>query len=1084
MATNLKNKWFCLLCTLTLGLAGAAICSGQVSRAEISGLVTDPTQAFVPGADVIVMNTATRTEWKTQTNRSGQYSAPFLPAGSYEITVKSPGFAPLHQAGIVLEVGAVTRLDFVLEVGAVSETVKVNSIPPPVATATASVGTNVDSERIDRLPLNGRNALQLVALTPGVVSIGRTGQMGMLQESFRISGGRPIDTNFTLDGGNNMNTYFAIAVEYPNPDALQEFTVSQRSVSALAGRGTVSVSAVTKSGSNEFHGTAFEFLRNAKLGARPFFASTRPDFKRNQFGATLGGPIRKDRTFFFFSYQGTKQRGSPGNIRYRTLTDAERNGDFSGATGQIVDPKTGTPYPNRQLPASQITAFARKNNTYLPSPNQAGGFYSFGSRQKLDQNQFVGKFDHNFTANDKFSFRYMMNNIPQVDVSPGAVSEVWLVDEPTRTQSWNLSYTRIFSPTVVNSLVLSHIRNSFGVQITANDWSPKGTGLDINEDNAVLEYGLTSGARAAVTGYFTMYNGYPTRLIMPTSHVLNTTSVVRGKHMLQFGTEFYHNRENYIQNWYTGGNLTFRGTASGNAAADYLLGRYDSYRQISPIVNRMRQKFGALFIQDDWRIHKRLTLNLGLRWDPSGAWVQEDKSLSHFEPGVQSTLFPNAPVGLLYPGDNGLPSSIVGNRYNNFGPRAGFAWDVFGNGRTSVRAGAGIFSVPLVRGISFDRLAIIQPFSLDLNLVNGGEVYNIFAAPPFNGKNPFPIADRTDLAGLRNFAFVPTAGHTSMALPFKTQSENQWNFSIQQAVGSNAVLDIAYIGSTGSHEFTSDELNPARYIPGVDASGRPLSTTSNTQQRRVYPQFGSINQSSDSVSTNYNALQISFNRRYARGFTLLTSYTWGKSLGIVAPYGEGSNGPRNPFDHSIDYGPIDQDVKHNFVLSLVWNIPGITSGSKVLNGIVNGWQINGITTVRSGFPYRLSSGVDNSLTGINGDTPDRIADWRLPGNRSRGEEISAYFDRAAFTRNAIGTFGNVGVNAMRGPGFWNEDMGVSRAVRIDEARRVEFRASFFNLFNNVNFSNPGATLGSPTFGQLTGTAGLPRIIELGLKFYY
>src|SRR5205823_6058635 len=240
-------------------------------------------------------------------------------------------------------------------------------------------------------------------------------------------------------------------------------------------------------------------------------------------------------------------------------------------------------------------------------------------------------------------------------------------------------------------------------------------------------------------------------------------------------------------------------------------------RQLTPIVNRMRQNLVALFVQDDWRVHRRLTLNLGLRWDPAGAWNQEDKSLSTFKPGVQSTLFPNAPVGLLYPGDNGLPSSIVGNRYSNFAPRAGFAWDVFGNGRTSVRAGVGIFYVPMVRGISFDRFPLIQPFTLDLNLVNGGDVYNIFAEAPFNGKNPYPIPDRTDLAGLRKFQFVPTAGHTGFAIPFKTQSENQWNFSIQQAIGSEAVLDVAYLGSTGSHEYTSAELNPARYIPGVDS---------------------------------------------------------------------------------------------------------------------------------------------------------------------------------------------------------------------------------------------------------------------------
>lgn len=1087
MTSHLRNQWrlpSVFLFTLALGFASTAICSAQESRAEITGRVTDQTTAVVPGADVIVKDTSTRTERRTQTNHSGQYSVPFLPAGGYEVTVQHQGFRPVHQRGVVLRVGEVTRLDFALGVSAVAETVEVTAAPPPVSITTASVGTNVDSQRIDRLPLNGRNALQLVALTPGVVSIGRTGQMGMMQESFRISGGRPIDTNFRLDGGNNMNTYFATAVDYPNPDALQEFTVSQRSVSAAAGRGTVTVSAVTKSGTNAFHGTAFEFLRNTKLDARSFFSSTRPSFKRNQFGATLGGPIRKDRTFFFFSYQGTIQRGSPGERRYRTLTDAERIGDFSAATGQIVDPRSGTAYPNRIVPASQVTDFARRNNAYLPSPNQPGGFYSFAVGQKLDQDQLVGKVDHNFTDKDRVSFRYLMNNIPQVDASPGPVGEDWLVDHPTRTQSWNLNYTRVISPTIVNSFTVSHIRNAFGVQVTSNDWSPKGLGLNINEGNAILEYGLTSGARIGVNGYFTQYNGYPTRLIMPTTHFLNTTSVIRGNHSIQFGAEIYRNRQNYFQNWHTGGNFTFRGTASGNAAADYLLGRWDSYRQITPIINRMRQKLFAVFIQDDWRIHRRFTLNLGLRWDPAGAWAQENDSLSHFRPGVQSTLFPNAPVGLLYPGDNGLPRSIVGNRYSNFGPRVGFAWDVFGTGRTSLRAGAGIFYVPLVRGISFDRFALMQPFALDVNLVGGGDVYNLFGAAPFSGRNPFPIADRTDLDGLRKFVFVPTAGHTSFGLPFKTQTENQWNFSIQQAVGSDAVLEVAYIGSTGAHEFTSAELNPARYIPGVDAAGRALSTTGNTQQRRLYPQFGSINESRNSVGTNYNALQISFNRRYAKGFTLLTSYTWGKTLGIVAPFGEGSNGPRNPFDNSIDYGPIDQDVTHNFVLSFVWDTPQMKNGSSVLRGIVNGWQINGINTLRSGFPYRLSSGVDNSLTGINGDTPDQISDWRLPGGRSRGEKIAAYFNRAAFARNPIGAFGNVGVNAMRGPGLWNYDLGVSRAARIDESKRIEFRASFFNLFNNANFGNPVTSHTAPNFGQLTGTVGDPRIIELGLKFYY
>jgi len=491
---------------------------------------------------------------------------------------------------------------------------------------------------------------------------------------------------------------------------------------------------------------------------------------------------------------------------------------------------------------------------------------------------------------------------------------------------------------------------------------------------------------------------------------------------------------------------------------------------------RLHQTLPSFYFQDDLKLSRRLTLSAGLRWEPVTAYSSEDKQLATFQPGSQSMLFPNAPDGLLYPGDSGLPNNIVGTRWNNLAPRVGVAWDVRGNGKTSIRAGFGIYYAPFTRGISYNRFTLIQPFTVDLS-VFGGDANNLFGTPPFNGVNPFPRPSASDLAGLKTLPFVPTAGESALAVPLKTQSDQQWSLSVQQALWRDALIEVNYVGSASSHEVTSFQGNPAIYMPGA-------STVANTQGRRLYPNIGGINVMAGALSSNYNAMQVSFRQRYAHGVSIQSNYTFSKALGVVGSEGEGSNGTRDPFNQRLDYGPLGIDREHNFVNSIIWDTSGLVrSSSPLVKAVAKGWQLTGIVTLQSGSPLTLRSGRDNSFTGIGGDTPDQIGNWHLSGDRSKGQQIQQWFSPLAFTPNAIGTYGDVGIGALRNPGTWNIDGAIQRNFQLRETWQLSFRASFYNAFNHASLGGPTSTQSSPSFGRIL-SASDPRVIELGLRLAF
>lgn len=1041
--------------------------------ASINGTVLDSSGAAVAGARLVLTNVATHETRQTASSSAGFFNFTGLSPATYTLSISAHSFRSLVMRRLVLSVSQQMTVHPVLEVGAAQQTVTVSGAPPAIATSTAAISQTVESRQIMNLPLNGRNALQLMALVPGVVQLGNGGQYGMTQMQFSTPGTRATDVNYMLDGGTNNDTFYDISSSYPNPDALQEFTTTTRSVSASLGRGSTAVQAVTKSGTNQFHGTAFEFVRNTDFDARSFFSSTRSVFKRNQFGGTLGGPILRNKLFFFFAYQGTITRGAPGVARYHTLTAAQRAGDFSSLSKPIIDPETGHPFPGNVIPTQRIQPFAQNLiKDYMPAGNQeAGTFYAFQPVSSQNANQFIWNFNYVPSVHDQVSFRYLLDNFPQKLGLASSLSAAQFSNLPARHQNWALGYTHIFTPNVINQLHLLYNRDAFGVTDPATNPQLDKLGLDVNTQAAISSYGLTPVSDISATGYFNLGVNSPTRDIMGNIELNDNVSWIHGIQSIQFGTQVYWNRINELQNYLTGGNMSFNGQVTGDGAADFLLGEFSRYQQLSGLVSHLHQTLASVFFEDDVRLLPRLTVNLGIRWDPFFGWTSETNQLSTFEAGQQSTVFPLALPGLLYPGDNHLPKSIVGNRMNNLAPRVGLAWDVHGNGKLAVRASFGMFYIPLTAGINLNRFTLIPPYNLNI-VLSGGNAGDLWGSLPFSGVNPFPPPPASNLDALKKVPFTPTSSSTGFFLPFKTPVNQQWSLSIDQAIGSNSMIELAYLGSSGSHEFTSFQLNPAVYIPGQ-------STLSNIQQRRIYPYLGATEADGDVLSSNYNALEATYRKRYAHNLMVLSTYTWSRGLGVVGTEGAGGQGPRNPADWKMDYAPLSESFTGNWVTSFIWDIPyGSNLSSRALRGLAGGWQVNTINTVRSGAPFTILSGHDTALLGIGGETADLVGSPHL-SNRTRTE----FFNVAAYAQPATGTFGNVGINSMTGPVYWDTDLGLAKSFPLKENIHLKFRGEFYNVFNHTNFNNPNGTVSSPSFGTITGS-GDPRVIELGAHLQF
>ena len=1026
------------------------------NTATIVGTIFDSTKASISGASVTATNVETGIARTATADAKGDFLFVQLPVGTYIVKTTAAGFKESIQTGVLLQVNENRRVDFSLQLGQVTDRIEVQAQAAQVETRSGVIGEVIDSKRIAELPLNGRNAISLQLLVPGV---GRRGGRDQQQnETISVNGSAFRGNNYALDGGDNHDPFFNTPAPFPNPDALQEFSIETNGYGADKGRNAgVFVSAVTKSGTNAFHGTAFEYLRNEKLNARDFFAVDVPPFKRNQYGGTIGGRIIRDRTFFFASYQGTRERSAPGTTSAIVPTPAMRRGDFSALGRAIRDPSGGN-FPGGVIPASRVYQPAIKFlDTFVPLPNRENGQLSSISAQSNDDEQIVGKVDHQLNAAHRLSFRLLWND----NTTKQAVGTIpnLLANIPYKNWNGTASDTWIMSPRAVNALtvtVQNIERNQSAITPGNVGWRDFGTGIvRAHREDTV------AATDTNVIGYWQAFTRHPLYQQRYFYHVRNDTSITLGGHLIKLGGEWRYDEVDRRERFQGDPAIAFRGQITGDAMADFMVGRPDSINQNSGAESYPMGKELSAFVNDDWKMNRRLTINLGLRWDPFLPPPDRRGTGAMYVPGAQSQYFPRAPLGLVYWGqDAAVPKKYgFGNLWNNWSPRIGFAWDPTGSGKSSVRGGYGVFyGARSLQNLGGGGPGFVQ--ATNMNPVPGG------MANPYQsiGGNPYPFDPPSTSAERAALQFVRPVAPGGWDLAFRNALIQQWNFSAQRQIAQSWIVSAAYVASKGNRVETTRQVNPGIF-------GRP----GNLQQRRVNPEFAGIGLSSSEGNYTYHSMQLSVNRRLSAGLTVMASYTWARNIDNLST-------PQDGADFRRDKAISDNNIDHRFVGSFVWALPRFRT-KNALRFLLDGWDVNGIVSLESGLWFNPVSGRDNSGTGNNQDRPDLIGNPRLETSRPRGEQVQRYFNAGAFTQNAAGTLGNVGRNMLEGPGEVNVDLGLVKTFAVTESHRIRFRAESFNALNKTNLNNPNANLLAPAVGRITG-AGAPRVFQLALRYEF
>lgn len=1077
----------------------AALPLAAQNAGVLFGTVTDPSGAALVKASVVATNKATGVTTQVESNESGDYIFPTLQPGNYKLTCQTPGFQTLERDGIVLEVDRRERVDLPMKIGEIKQVTEVAGTVTTVDTLSSTVKEVVDTHRMNDLPVNGRNALSLQALLPGAVQMGvnsaATGVALNTNLVFSVNGARPNQSAYVLDGGLNMDMYNNVPAAFPNPDTLQEFSMLQNSYSAVNGRNSGAViNMITKSGTNQLHGDLYNFLRNSYMDSRNYFATGVSPLRRNQFGGTVGAPVLlphyngRDRTFFFFAFEATRQRLGTTNSSTVVPSALERQGDFSqsrisGRPITVAPPATvtaanpiGSPFPGNVIPASQLDPTAQAfTRAFLPLPNAAGNTYTYNFSVPTNDSQVVARIDHSFSNANKFSIRYFWDdnfNIQNTVVPSFNSQNNWV------THNGTVNDTHIFTPRLVNVATVTVARNTFiRSPLVTNPVNFAALGCrscvplsppDVPTDWAVSVAGGI-GLRVP-TNYFSYMMNY---------QFIDTVSWTLGSHLLQFGGDLAKVRRNGREFFQKDPQFTFNGQRSGNYGygyADFYLGAANSVFQNSPISSFQYKWTPFLYFQDDWRVSRKLTLNIGLRWEPYIAIKDSFGQNAAFRAGQQSTVYPRAPLGYVFPGDAGIADGVTPNRYGRFSPRVGFAFDPIGDGKTSIRAAYGIFSdtLPLV---ALNSNPTNQPFSYGLTTFSVP-----FSNPYVNNPASLQLLQsyiRPSTEGQRaTWPFYQPLQVISMNPDFTSGYIQQWNFNVQRELPGKFVVTAGYLGNKGTALWVNQQLNPAIYRPGQ-------STTGNVDSRRIFQGFQTIQSIQSTSTSTYHSLQLSWNRRFESGVTLLGSYVWSKAIDLVSNAGNSGLGNQasNPFNWNRDRGPADFNIKHRFVTSFVWSMPFFRTPQGVLQRLLGGWQLNGILTLQSGAPFSVTAGVDRSLAGVGLDRADILGPVTTYNGSSHGAQVARYFDTSAFALPALGTFGTSGRNILVGPSYQNFDAGLFKQFHIDESRRFELRWEVFNTLNHANFSNPVAAFSNTNFGRILAARD-PRIMQLAAKFYF
>ncbi len=1112
-----------VLLGIFLSLFPSTFASAQQITGSIRGTVADPTGAAVSGATVSAKQAETGLTRSAVTDHSGAYDVLELPVGHYRLQVEAKGFQTYIQQGITLDVNEKASVPVRLAVGSETQRVEVLADAQIIQGTVTNLGTTVSEREILDLPLNGRDFTQLgllqtgvVPLTPGLKEAGGSLRDG---QAYAVNGQRPESNNFLIDGANNFNGVDGGFVLEPPVDAIEEFRILTHNANAEFGNSLGSTTnIITRSGTNQIHGALWEFVRNDAFDATNYFATTTEPLKQNQFGGTFGGPIRKDKTFAFGFYEGFRNR--QGETQGSTVPSlAEREGNFgqlcnNPETHEQIDPVTGlcsnptpghqlynlftggTPIPFNQLPS--INPLSQGLLSLFPEPNDGTNVFNSTNSLRDNTDQFGVRVDHYLSPNDTLNFRYMFSNGSRFDPlsTSGASVPGFPVFENHRAQNFVAQETHTFSPAIIGVFRFSYLRNKFLFDEHQNHTSPDSLG-----------FGYSSSLDVATGPPFIQVNGYTTvgdPITGPRDTYENaydysgSLSWVHGRHELKFGGGYEHLNVNVLQGIATNGFFVFipNFPILGDAFAAFLVGQPIFFLQGRGDFSRgIRGNSLNGYAQDTYKVNSRLTLNAGLRYELPFPYTEIHNRQTLFIPGRQSTVMPNAPEDLLYPGDRGVPAGLIPTFKKGFALRFGVAWDPTGSTKWLVTSAYGVFYEPYYTGQGGPlQSPISAPPYLQTEQISFGQ-FGLNFADPYNGNPPPPNSFATPLTNLTLDSKLP--------LPYS----QDWDLNVQRSFGSDLLLEVGYVGTKGTKLPRFIEGNPAIYMPGV-------STPGNADNRRLYSgctldpnsppcTYSSTGLIAGIANSSYNALEASLRKRFSHGISFLASYTFSKTIDDASSFNmtgsaskpvAGENDlAQDPFNLAAERGRSLFDSRHRLVVSYQWSLPFWTKPQNWYEKAFGGWQLNGIATVMSGTPFTVFDSNDVSdqggapeITGFSANRPNLV-----PGQNpnSGPRTTTAWFNAAAFQQitpdpnSPVQQFGSAGRNIVQGPGYANWDFSLFKNIPVTEGKQLQFRAEFFNILNHTNFRLPDSDISSPTFNFILAAQD-PRLIQLALKFVF
>ncbi len=1078
-----------------------------VSTAQISGTVKDESGAVLPGAEVKVTQTDTGTTRTALSDEMGAYVLPNLPIGPYRLETSLSGFRTYVQTGIVLQVNVNPTIPIVLAVGQVSETVEVQASAALVETTSTGVGQVVDSQQVVDLPLNGRRPTELIFLTGAAVSTPAADLSS--QKNYpnpalvSVAGGLANGMTYLLDGGTHNDPFNNLNLPLPFPDALQEFKVETSSLPAQYGHhSAAAVNAVTKSGTNQFHGDVFEFVRNYLFNSKNAYTGVRDSLKRNQFGGTLGGPIVQNKLFFFAGYQGTIQRSNPSKNVANIPTPAMLQGDFTGIASPACNAgkqiTLGGPFINNRIDPSLMSKPALKMASYFPTPpDTLCGQITYGGLDFLDEHAGIYKIDYQRTANHSIFFRHIVshaqipspynNNDPLTLTGSGADDMV---------NSGVLGDTYVFGPGTINSFRATFNRvgiTKFQVPI----FTPADLGIKITP-NIPNHIRVAAGTFQSASVF-----GYPSKVPTASYQLSNDLSLIRGSHQIGFGVNYIRSIQNMYNDLDTSGSFTFGSQQTGLTMGDFFTGQPSSFTEANIAQDHSRMRYFGLYVQDSWKASSRLTVSAGLRWEPYlGARKLRNEVLhfdqAAFDAGIRSTVYLKAPVGLQFDGDPGFNTDGRTNLpdWKNFAPRLGLVFDPDGHGRTSIRASWGIF-YDLPHSVFWYVYSSAPPWGYRVNITNPGGTFDSnnpgvgFSDPwrTFPGGDPFPSHVNS------NITFPSQGAYATNNVHLKTTYLEQWNLSIQRQVGQNWLVSASYLGNNSIHLWTNTDLNPAVFLGTgpctINTATGPVnyntcSTTTNTQQRRrlslknpVEGQFyTSLPVLDDGGTGSYNAMLLSLQHRLTRGLTMSANYTLSHCISDLTTSEFRNSLYENPTNREYDRSNCaGTDRRHLFNFNAVVTSPKVSNPT--VDQFTRNWRLSPIFRWQSGPYLTVTSGIDSALNGIGGQRANQIvADPKL-----KDPTQDQFFVANAFAAPAPGTFGTAGSNSILGRSNFQFDAALSREFRLGEQRRMEFRAEAYSLLNHPILGQPNVALNGTNFGKTTSTTG-ERIMQFALKYQF